>query len=288
MVSGSWVSRASRPPCGIENGLCEKSTFFSSSFHSNIGKSTIQQNLNCSLGHQLQLGPDPGAGQAGELGEHGRIAGHEEGGVALAQAQRLHQRLGRLAQVLGDRAAPRALVFRPEDVAQARLALALRPAVHAVAEGAAAAGRGRDGPDGVLGVGAQDLGEQAETAVAEVLGDVGHLDRVAQVRLVAAVPGHRLGVGQALEALVLERGAEIVGEGVDAVDRRHRLAARELLEHAVHHRLDGREHVFLRDEAHLDVELVEFQRSGRRAGPRRGSTGRSGNSGRSPRPSAAA
>ncbi len=28
---------------GIENGLCEKSIFFSSSFHSNIGKSTIQQ-----------------------------------------------------------------------------------------------------------------------------------------------------------------------------------------------------------------------------------------------------
>ncbi|MNN56243.1 hypothetical protein D3C81_1711610 [compost metagenome] len=48
MVSGSWVSRASMPPCGIEKGLWLKSTFFSSSDHSNIGKSTIQQNLNCS------------------------------------------------------------------------------------------------------------------------------------------------------------------------------------------------------------------------------------------------
>ena len=37
-------SSASSPPCGIENGLWEKSIFFSSSFHSYIGKSTIQQN----------------------------------------------------------------------------------------------------------------------------------------------------------------------------------------------------------------------------------------------------
>ncbi len=43
--------------------------------------------LELLLGHQLQLGPDPGAGQAGELGEHRRIAGHEEGGVAALQAQ---------------------------------------------------------------------------------------------------------------------------------------------------------------------------------------------------------
>ena len=35
--------------CGIENGLCEKSIFFSSSFHSYIGKSTIQQRSKRSL-----------------------------------------------------------------------------------------------------------------------------------------------------------------------------------------------------------------------------------------------
>jgi hypothetical protein len=151
-------------------------------------------------------------------------------------------------------------LVRPEDIAQARLALALGPGVHAVAEGARAAGRRGDGPHRVLRIGAEDLGEQAEAAVAEVFGHVLHLDRVAQVRLVAAVPGHRLGVGQALEALVLQRVAEIVGEDVLAIDRRDRLAVRELLEHAVHDRLDGREHVFLRHEAHLDVELVEFQR----------------------------
>ena len=36
--------KASGSTFGIEKGLCEKSIFFSSSFHSYIGKSTIQQN----------------------------------------------------------------------------------------------------------------------------------------------------------------------------------------------------------------------------------------------------
>ncbi len=34
------------PPWGAENGLCENWIFFSSSFHSYMGKSTIQQNSN--------------------------------------------------------------------------------------------------------------------------------------------------------------------------------------------------------------------------------------------------
>ena len=41
---------------------------------------------------------------------------------------------------------------------------------------------------------------------------------------------------------------------------RHGLAAREFLEHAGDDRLHGREDVVLLDEAHLDVELVEFAR----------------------------
>ncbi|MNQ77402.1 hypothetical protein D3C85_922680 [compost metagenome] len=218
--------------------------------------------LELLLVDQLQLRADAGAGQTGELGEDGGVAGGEEGGVALAQTQACHQGLGRLlTQVLGDRTAPGLLIVRPEDVAQTRLAFALRPRVHAVAEGARTAGRGRDGPDGVLGVRAEDLGEQTETAVAEVVRHVLHLNRVTQVRLVRAVPLHRLGIGQTLKALVLERLAEVVGEGVDAVDRRNRLALAELVEDAVHQRLDGGEDVFLRDEAHLDVELVEFQRT---------------------------
>ena len=43
---GSSARNCSGSMFGIENGLCEKSIFFSSSFHSYIGKSTIQQNAN--------------------------------------------------------------------------------------------------------------------------------------------------------------------------------------------------------------------------------------------------
>src|ERR1700682_5707437 len=46
ILSLSLASSAKKSPAarfGIENGLWEKSIFFSSSFHSYIGKSTIQQ-----------------------------------------------------------------------------------------------------------------------------------------------------------------------------------------------------------------------------------------------------
>ena len=43
---GSSARKASCSNCGIEKGLCEKSIFLSSSFHSYIGKSTIQQSSN--------------------------------------------------------------------------------------------------------------------------------------------------------------------------------------------------------------------------------------------------
>ncbi len=42
--------------------------------------------------------------------------------------------------------------------------------------------------------------------------------------------------------------------------RRHRAAVGEFLEHPAEHRLDRLEHVLLRDEAHLEVELVELAR----------------------------
>src|SRR5512145_426334 len=49
IVSGSRVSSASSPPCGIENGLWLNSILPVSGFNSYIGKSTIQQNLYSSL-----------------------------------------------------------------------------------------------------------------------------------------------------------------------------------------------------------------------------------------------
>src|SRR3954463_16438678 len=57
MVSGSWPLSASRPPCGIENGLCEKSTFLSSSLYSYIGKSTIQASSKRSLSIRFSSSP---------------------------------------------------------------------------------------------------------------------------------------------------------------------------------------------------------------------------------------
>jgi hypothetical protein len=62
----------------------------------------------------------------------------------------------------------------------------LREGVHAVGEFAAAAGRRGNGAD--LGaVLFQQLGEDAKARAAEMLADHLHLDRVAQVGLVAAV-----------------------------------------------------------------------------------------------------
>ena len=130
----------------------------------------------------------------------------------------------------------------PEHVAKARLAFTLRPAVHAVAEGAGAARRRGDGPDRVGGVGVQDLGEQAKTAAAERLGHVLHLDRVAQVRLVGAVPFGAVGVA--------DPGPELV----DLV------TAAEFLEDAFDDRLNRIENIVLGDEAHLDVQLIEIGR----------------------------
>jgi hypothetical protein len=88
----------------------------------------------------------------------------------------------------------------------------------------------------------EHAGEDLEARAAEMLGDVLHLDRIAQVRLVGAVLAHRFGVGNARPVLVTD------------------LPSRELLEDAGDHRLHRGEHVLLLDEAHLDVELVELAR----------------------------
>src|SRR6185312_4019464 len=89
------------------------------------------------------------------------------------------------ADVVGKRT--RALAaFAPHDVAEAGLAFALRPGVHAVAERARSAARSGNRPDLVLRV-FQHPREHLEAGAAEMLGDVLHLERVAQVGLVAAV-----------------------------------------------------------------------------------------------------
>ena len=73
-------------------------------------------------------------------------------------------------------------------------------------------------------------------------------ERIAQVRLVGAVFEHRLGIGDARP-----------GAGA------HGPLALEQIEDAVDHGLERREDVLLRDEAHLDVELIELARKAVRA-----------------------
>src|SRR4029079_17106602 len=134
----------------------------------------------------IELLADPGAGKAREFPEFGGIAGDEEGGIAFLQGELRADRRGAFrANVVGKRT--RALAaLAPHDVAEAGLAFALRPRVHAVAERAAAAAGSGDRPDLVLRV-FQHPREHLETGAAEMLGDVLHLERVAQIRLVAAV-----------------------------------------------------------------------------------------------------
>ena len=108
--------------------------------------------LEAVLGDQAELFADLGARGTGELDEVLRLAGDEEAGVADAEPQLIGDLLGALRpDVLGERTGAALLAFAPEDVAEARLAFALRPGIHAVAEGAVAAFRRRDRPHRVAG-----------------------------------------------------------------------------------------------------------------------------------------
>ena len=75
-----------------------------------------------------------------------------------------------------------------------------------------------------------------------MFGDVLHHDRVAQVRLVAAVFAQGFRKGNPRPVLC------------------HRLALGKFLEHARDHRLHRREDIVLLDKAHLEVELIELAR----------------------------
>ena len=119
---------------GIENGLWEKSIFFSSSFHSYIGKSTIQQNSKRSL--SISFSSSPSLVRA-EPANFQNLSGSPATKNAASPSFRpswvriAAVRSG--ADVVGERTGALA-ALAPHDVAEARLALALRPGVHAVAE----------------------------------------------------------------------------------------------------------------------------------------------------------
>ena len=176
----------------------------------------------------------------------GQLLGHrlpvadEEERVALTGAGRGDEpRESVGVDELGDR--PLRAAVGQDDVAQSRGPLVARPLAELVEEAPRLGRRagGRDRPDD--GAGGDRRRERREARAPEDVGDVRDQERVAEVRLVGAVLRHRFG----------ERNA---GEG----RWRHGGAAREFLEHAVQDRLDRREDVLLRDERHLEVELVEL------------------------------
>src|SRR5690606_35086944 len=99
---------------------------------------------------ETQFRADARARLSGEARELRGLAGDEEDGIAFLEAELRADRFGALrADVLRDRpcAFQRPAFVAEEDVAQARLPLALRPGIHAVAEGAVAAAWRRDRPD---------------------------------------------------------------------------------------------------------------------------------------------
>src|ERR1019366_14935 len=92
------------------------------------------------LGDQAEFFADLDARAACEFDEILRLAGDEEAGVTDGELHLIGDLLGALRpDVLRQGAGAAFFAFAPEDVAQARLTLALRPGIHAVAEGAVAA-----------------------------------------------------------------------------------------------------------------------------------------------------
>ena len=170
-------------------------------------------------------------------------------GVADAELELVGDLFGAFRpDVLGEWAGTAFFALAPEDIAETGLTLALRPGIHAVAKRAIAAFRRRDSPDLRRRVRIEDVGENLEAGAAECLAHILHHDRIAQVRLVAAVFAQRVGIRD------------------ERKFRRHRLAVGKFLEHAADDRLDRVEDVLLGDEAHLQIELVEL--AGRAVGAR--------------------
>src|SRR5205823_441110 len=144
---------------------------------------------------------------------------------------------------LGDRAGTAFLALAPENVSKTGLALALRPAIHAIAEGARAAAFGRDRPHLDPGVGGDHAGKNLEARSGKMPGHILHLDRIAQIGLVVPIFADRVAVGDL---------GKLGGD---------RLALAELLENPAQNRLDGIEDIILGNEAHLDIELIELARA---------------------------
>ena len=107
--------------------------------------------------------------------------------------------------------------------------------------GAGAAGLPRHGHSLDDAAGVEDAVKDAELGFRRQVADVGHLQAVAQIGLVAAVAGHSLGVGQ-----TGKRGCDLE-------------LRRQFPDEAGVEALNQAQHVLLVDEAHFQIQLGEFR-----------------------------
>ena len=123
------------------------------------------------------------------------------------------------------------------------MTLGARPFVHIIEEFArllGGIGRGDCAHDTTT---PGDTLEQAKAGLGEVRRDIMHNQPIAQIGLIRPVFEHRFGIGDARKC-----------------SRSHFAAVSELGEHPREHRLNRVEHIFLRDEAHLKIELIKLSR----------------------------
>src|SRR5438128_854770 len=207
--------------------------------HREIGDPTeLEEAVFC----QTEFTPDLEPRRAGKSGEVLGHAANEEDSVGVVETELRPQVFGPFRSK-APRDGPGTFPVPKEDVAEPRLALGLSPRVHAVTEGSVTAGGRRDCRHADIGIRIDLAREHLEPGTAKVRGCVLHLERIAEVGLVAAVLTHSLRIGNAWERR-----------------RRYRPSVAEFLEHAAHHRLDRSKDVLLRHERHLQIELIMLAR----------------------------
>src|SRR5262249_44234035 len=113
------------------------------------------------IDREIQLPADLQARGAGERRDLPRNTAAEKHGIAVLERElTANLRCALRTEILGD--GPRAFIVAEENISQAGLLLVLCPAVHAVAERAAAAGRRRDRPNLHLLIPFDHAGEDLE------------------------------------------------------------------------------------------------------------------------------
>ena len=202
----------------------------------------------CAVIDQIEFLAELGAGYAREGRRPGGLVAHEEDSVSGANPGRIANRcFGFGHQKLRDRALAALVVV--DHVAKPGRALLSGPAIEPIEKAPWTLGcvRGRNAAhDGSL----FDLApERAERDPLELerSGNVGDFQRVAKVRLVGSVAQHCITPPDPREAAAGNRSASVFGE------------------HVAEERLHGLEHVILRRERQLDIELIEL--SGTSVGP---------------------